>query len=128
MANKTTHYEVFDYWKDKSIDKHGLWRNFDGTWNPVFDQLSEGLSRNLPMEDSELYREGGKQWFSAAPSKETLKHWFSLTDVLELQKLGYKIYEFQLVDTKQISDFEIVFTRDNIVEQREINYKEIWND
>lgn len=23
MANKTTHYEVFDYWKDKSIDKHG---------------------------------------------------------------------------------------------------------
>lgn len=80
------------------------------------------------MEDSELYREGGKQWFSAAPSKETLKHWFSLTDVLELQKLGYKIYEFQLVDTKQISDFEIVFTRDNIVEQREINYKEIWND
>lgn len=80
------------------------------------------------MEDSELYREGGKQWFSAAPSKETLKHWFSLADVLELQKLGYKIYEFQLVDTKQISDFEIVFTRDNIVEQREINYKEIWND
>lgn len=47
-------------------------------WNPVFDQLSEGLSRSLPMEDSELYREGGKQWFSAAPSKETLKHWFSL--------------------------------------------------
>lgn len=23
MANKTTHYEVFDYWKDKSIDKYG---------------------------------------------------------------------------------------------------------
>lgn len=64
----------------------------------------------------------------SSPSKETLKHWFSLTDVLELQKLGYKIYEFQLVGTKQISDFEIIFTRDNIVQQREINYKEIWND
>lgn len=23
MANKTKHYEVFDYWKDKSIDKYG---------------------------------------------------------------------------------------------------------
>ena len=103
---------IFGYRVEDQVEKHGLWRNFDGTWNPVFDQLSEGLSRNLPMEDSELYREGGKQWFSAAPSKETLKHWFSLTDVLELQ----------------ISDFEIVFTRDNIVEQREINYKEIWND
>lgn len=106
---------IFGYRVEDQAEKHGLWRNFDGTWNPVFDQLSEGLSRSLPMEDSELYREGGKQWFS-------------LTDVLELQKLGYKIYEFQLVDTKQISDFEIVFTRDNIVEQREINYKEIWND
>ena len=109
---------VFGYRVEDQAEKHGLWRNFDGTWNPVFDQLSEGLSRNLPMEDSELYREGGKQWFSAAPSKETLKYWFSLTDVLE----------FQLVGTKQISDFEIVFTRGNIVEQREINYKEIWND
>ena len=86
------------------------------------------IKQKLTMEDSELYREGGKQWFSAAPSKETLKYWFSLTDVLELQKLGYKVYEFQLVGTKQISDFEIVFTRGNIVEQREINYKEIWND
>lgn len=106
---------IFGYRVEDQVEKHGLWRNFDGTWNPVFDQLSEGLSRSLPMEDSELYREGGKQWFS-------------LTDVLELQKLGYKVYEFELVNTKEVSDFEIIFTRDNIVQQREINYKEIWND
>lgn len=119
---------IFGYRVEDQVEKHGLWRNFDGTWNPVFDRLSEGLSRSLPMEDSELYREGGKQWFSAAPSKETLKHWFSVNDVLELQKLGYKVYEFELVNTKEVSDFEIIFTRDNIVQQREINYKEIWND
>lgn len=119
---------VYGYRVEDQSEKHGLWRNFDGTWNPVFDQLSEGLSRNLPMEDSALYREDGKQWFSAAPSKETLKHWFSVNDVLELQKLGYKVYEFELVNTKEVSDFEIIFTRDNIVQQREINYKEIWND
>lgn len=119
---------IFGYRVEDQVEKHGLWRNFDGTWNPVFDQFSEGLSRSLPMEDSELYREGGKQWFSAAPSKETLKHWFSVNDVLELQKLGYKVYEFELVNTKEVSDFEIIFTRDNIVQQREINYKEIWND
>lgn len=119
---------IFGYRVEDQVEKHGLWRNFDGTWNPVFDQLSEGLSRSLPMEDSELYREGEKQWFSAAPSKETLKHWFSVNDVLELQKLGYKVYEFELVNIKEVSDFEIIFTRDNIVQQREINYKEIWND
>ena len=48
---------IFGYRVEDQVKKHGLWRNFDGTWNPVFDQLSEGLSRSLPMEDSELYRE-----------------------------------------------------------------------
>ena len=119
---------VYGYRVEDQVQKHGLWRNFDGTWNPVFEQLSEGLSRSLPMEDSDLYRQDGKQWFSAAPSKETLKHWFSLQDVIELAELGYKVYEFQLNNTKQISNFEIIFTRDNIINQKEINYKEIWYD
>jgi len=119
---------VYGYRVEDQIEQHGLWRNFDGTWNPVFDQLSEGLSRSLPMEDNDLYRQDGKQWFAAAPTKETLKHWFSLNDVLELAELGYKIYEFKLENTKQVSDFEIIFTRDNIVSQKEIDYKEIWYD
>lgn len=119
---------IYGYRVEDQVGKHGLWRNFDGTWNPVFDQLSESLSRSLPMEDSDLYRQDNKKWFSAAPSKETLKHWFSLNDVLELSKLGYRIYEFELQNTKTVSDFEIIFTRDNIVSQTEINYKEIWYD
>ena len=117
---------VRGYRVEDQIGEHGLWRNFDGSWNPVFDQLSEGLSRSLPMEDSDLYRQDNKKWFSAAPSKETLKHWFSLNDVLELSKLGYRIYEFELQNTKTVSEFEIIFTRDNIVSQKEINYKEVW--
>lgn len=119
---------VLGYRVENQIGGNGLWRNFDGTLNPVFEKLSDGLSRNLPMEDSEEYRKGGKQWFASAPSKETLKHWFSEQDVVELLALGYKVYEFALEDTRKISEFEIVFTRDNIVSQREIDYKEIWND
>lgn len=118
---------VYGYRVEDQIGKHGLWRNFDGNWNPVFDQLSEGLSRSLPMPDNDVYRQEGKAWFSAAPSKETLKHWFSMNDVIELAALGYRVYEFELENTKQISDFEIIFTRDNIVSQREFDYREIWN-
>ena len=117
---------TYGYRVEDQVQKHGLWRNFDGTWNPVFDQLSEGLSRSLPMEDNDLYRQDGKKWFAAAPTKETLKHWFSLNDVLELAELGYRVYEFELRNTKKVSDFEIIFTRDNIVNQKEIDYKEIW--
>lgn len=119
---------TYGYRVENQTRKHGLWRTFEGTWNPVFDQLSEGLSRNLPMEDNDLYRSGGKQWFAAAPTKETLKHWFSEKDVIELSKLGYKVYKFELSNTKRVSDFEIIFTRDNIINQKEISYKEIWHD
>lgn len=119
---------VYGYRVENQVRKHGLWRTFDGSWNPVFDRLSEGLSRSLPMEDNNLYRRDGKQWFAAAPSKETLKHWFSLNDVLELYELGYRVYEFEINDTESISEFEIIFTRDNIVMQKEISYKEIWHD
>lgn len=30
---------IFGYRVEDQVEKHGLWRNFDGTWNPVFDQL-----------------------------------------------------------------------------------------
>ena len=106
--------------------KHGIWRNFDGTWNPIFSKLSDGQCKSLPMEDSDLYRVNGKQWFSSAPSKETLKHWFSKQDAIELIDLGYRVYEFELRDAKKVNDFEFIFTRDNIISQREIDYREVY--
>lgn len=119
---------VLGYRVENQNQGHGIWRNFDGSWNPVFSRLSDGQCKNMPMEDSSLYRTDGKRWFSAAPSKDTLKHWFSKQDALELAALGYKAYEFELENTMTVSEFEIVFTRDNIVSQKEIDYKEIWDD
>lgn len=121
-------YNILGYRVENVVDKCGLWRTFDGSYNPVFDQLTDGQCRNMPMEDSDFYRQDGKQWFCCAPSKETLKHWFSLQDVEELDKIGFKIYEFELKDVKVVSDFELVFTRDNIISQRELDKSEIWND
>lgn len=102
-------------------EKHGIWRNFDGTLNPIFSKLTQGKCKDMPMEDSEFYRSGGKQWFSATDTPEKLKAWFSPMDVIELQKLGYKIYEFDISDCRTVSEFEIVFTRNSILRQREIN-------
>lgn len=51
---------MIGYRVENQEEKHGLWRNFDGSWNPIFDQLSEGLSRSLPMEDNPLYSLEGK--------------------------------------------------------------------
>lgn len=117
---------ILGYRVEDPVEQHGLWRNFDGTWNPVFEYLTEGLARSMNMDDDPMYREGGKQWFSAAPTKETLKHWFSRQDVLELRELGYRVYEFELVGVREVSEFEIVFTRDNIVRQTEIPMDVVW--
>ena len=115
------------YRVENPIKGEGLWRDFDGNLNPVFDKLSEGLSRSLPMPHKpEVYKADGKSWFAAAPSKETLKHWFSKQDVLELIHLGYGVYEFDVKDERKISDFEVIFTRDNIIRQTAIQMEEIW--
>jgi len=108
--------------------KHGLWRDFEGNWNPIFDKLTDGLVKDIPMDDNDLYRVGGKQWFAAAPSKETLKHWFSLQDVLETRNMGYKVYEFNISEGKTVSDFEMIFCRENIISQNEVLPEFIWEE
>jgi len=106
------------YRVENPLKGEGIWRDFEGNLNPVFDKLSEGLCRSLLMPHTpEIYKADGKSWFSAAPSKETLKCWFSKQDVIELIQLGYE---------RKISDFEVIFSRDNIISQTAINMNEIW--
>lgn len=115
------------YRVENPLKGEGLWRDFEGNLNPVFDKLSEGLCRSLLMPHTpEIYKADGKSWFSAAPSKETLKRWFSKQDVIELIQLGYGVYEFDVKNERKISDFEVIFTRDNIISQTAINMNEIW--
>ena len=105
----------------------GIWRDFEGNLNPVFNKLSEGLCRSLQMPHApEIYKADRKSWFSAAPSKETLTRWFSKQDVIELIQLGYGVYEFDVKDERKISDFEVIFARDNVISQTAINMNEIW--
>ena len=106
---------------------NGIWRNFDGTFNPVFDKLSDGLAKSLPMEDNDFYRYQGKQWFSACDESWKLTKWFSKQDVIEMRAMGYEVWEFEIASYRQVSPYEIVFTREDIISQKIIDYKEIWN-
>lgn len=107
---------------------HGIWRNFDGSLNPVFKKLSDGLAKNLPMPDSDFYHHDGKQWFSATDTPDKLTAWFSRQDVLEMLAMGYQVWEFDITSCRVVSEYEIVFTRDSIVSQRVIDWAEIWKE
>lgn len=114
------------YRVENEKEQKGLWRKFDGTWEPLFDMLTDGQCKDMPMEDSPIYREGGKQWFASAPSKETLQKWFSKRDLEELTAKGFTISEFEVVGHKKISDFEYIFTRDSIISRTYLKVSDIY--
>ena len=114
------------YRVENEAEQKGLWRKFDGTYEPLFDMLTDGQCRDLPMEDNSIYREGGKQWFASAPSKETLQKWFSKRDLEELVAKGFTISEFEVVRYKKVSDFEYIFTRDNIINRTYLEVSDIY--
>ena len=108
--------------------KHGIWRDFDGTVNPVFKYLSDGKCKDMPVEDSDFYREGGKNWFSATDTPEKLKAWFSTQDIIEMEDMGYSVIEFEVTNVREVSEFEVVFTRDSIIKWDYIDPCSIWKD
>ena len=114
------------YRVENEAEQKGLWRKFDGTYEPLFDMLTDGQCRDLPMDDNPIYREGGKKWFASAPSKETLQKWFSKRDLEELVAKGFTISEFKVVGYKKVSDFEYIFTRDNIINRKYLEVSDIY--
>ena len=116
------------YRVEDPIGRHGLWRDFDGTLNPVFGRLTVGKCRDMPMEDSDFYRADGKMWFAATDTPEKLREWFDALDIWQLRSLGYRVFEFEVKETRTVSEYEVVFTRDAIVSFREINPATIWEE
>ena len=114
------------YRVENQEEQHGIWRDFDGTVNPVFKHLSQGKCKDMPMEDSDFYRADGLRWFSATDTPEKLKAWFSALDVIEMERLGYKVYEFEISNCKVVSEYEIAFTRESVLSQREIDPNTVW--
>lgn len=114
------------YRVENPVEEHGLWRNFDGSPCDVFDKLTQGKSRTLPMPDNDFYREGGKQWFSATDTPDKLIAWFDVLDIVQMRSLGYKVYEFEVSNVRTVNEYEVVFTRDSIESVIAIDPADIW--
>lgn len=115
------------YRVENQFEQHGLWRNFDGSPSDTFERLTYGKCRNMPMEDSPFYREGGKQWFAATDAPEKLLAWFDAQDIIELRQIGHRVYAFDVSNIRTVSEYEVVFTRDSIISIREVDPATIWD-
>ena len=105
---------------------HGMWYRLDGTYDPFIKRLTEGKSKDLPMEFHEKYSKDGFKWFSGCDNKEHMRQWFSELDALELFKNGYKLYEFESQQFIK-EENQVLFTREGILSKNEIPLDTIWN-
>lgn len=70
----------------------GLWYNYDGTFSGIIhDDFNFCTNSDLKMDfDPKLVG-----WLSSADTLENIWEWFPREDVLELQKRGWYIHEFE---------------------------------
>lgn len=95
----------------------GLWYDFQGNFTGhIHDRFNFCLHRELKMDfDEELCG-----YLSATDNLDTLYNWFPKQDILQLQKHGYFIYEFETDDYKFYNRFQhwVISQRNSVVTKK----------
>lgn len=89
----------------------GLWYDGAGNFTEFVRTLDDGQCRDLPMpHDPELA--GG--WFSACDNLTDMSHWFSISDLEQLEGLGYGLYEITVPEADvRPAGGHVVFRRES---------------
>lgn len=105
--------------------RNGMWYSEKGTYDPFIMKLTEGKSRELPMEYDTRYTKGGLNWYSGCHSIALLQQWFSKLDVQEMLQADYGLYK---IKAKQfdVEDDQILFTQEGIAYRKEIGLADIF--
>ena len=81
----------------------GLWYAFNGDFTGlIHDKFKFCLNNGLEME----FDESLVGWLSAVESQEDLYAWFTEHDIMELQKHGWFIHEFECEDSRFYERFQ----------------------
>ena len=107
--------------------KDGMWYNYNGSYNGAIFDLTEGLSKNIPMPYTEHHKKDNKKWFSAVKSIDDLFKWFTSLDIQELLGQGYELYKITCINYNDIGS-EVLFAREDIVKQEIVNINSIINN
>jgi hypothetical protein len=99
--------------------EQGLWYSHDAKFNPLIRQLSNAKCRDLPMGFDELYSAQGRAWYSGTDSIEQMQDWLPWQDLVELQHLGYGLYELDVQEFKQVPG-HVIYTRESIIASRQL--------
>ena len=89
----------------------GLWYDGNGKFTEFVRTLDDGQCRDLPMPHDPALAGG---WFSACDNLADMSHWFSAADLVQLEGLGYGLYEITVPDLDvRAAGGHVVFRRGN---------------
>lgn len=86
----------------------GLWYRTDGKFDPIITTIKGCKSASLPMDFDPDYADG--KWLSACKKVEDLKGWFSHSDLVALNLLGFRLFCIS-VRVARPKDGHVVFRR-----------------
>ena len=105
----------------------GMWYDKNGNYNPFIEQLTEGVSKDLPMEEHERYGKGGFRWYSGCDNIEDMQRWFSVQDAVELSQANYQLYLYTVKDFVE-EEHQVLFTREGIQNKKIIRLEDVWGE
>ena len=106
--------------------KNGMWYNENGEYEPTIHKLCpNAIAKDFPMDYNPIHRKDGKVWQSSGKNVENLNQWFSREDAENLVNNGFILFEFEVTDYHELP-MEILFTRESIINKREIPIDEVW--
>lgn len=108
------------YRVENPITMQGLWYDKDGRFNPLITKLSNAKCRDLPMGYDPLLKVDGLAWYSACDNIPDMQNWFSHQDLIELQALGYGLWEFD-VARYHVTNGHAAFGRHHVIASRQID-------
>lgn len=104
------------YRVENRVTLAGLWYNEDGEFTEFVRSLDNYRNVDLPMKWEE-HMAGG--WHSAVDDLSTLKNWFNLEEMTQLEGQGYGIYAFNVEDYRigrsETGIEHAVFRRDKVI-------------
>lgn len=100
------------------VTEVGLWYNQECQLEPMIKQLDNAKCRDLPMPfDPEIYAAQDTAWYSGTDSIAQMQGWLDWKDLVELQHLGYHLYEYDVREYRQVPG-HIIYTREAVIGSR----------
>ena len=113
---------------EKPEEKGGMWYDHNGVFRKSIHILCpNGIAKDFPMPlNLELHRKDGDIWNSAGKSIENMNEWFTPMDAINLMNNGFKLFQFEVNKFQELEN-EILFTRNGIIQQKEIPLENVWD-